>query len=250
MTIKELAVLTAIMLTLAACKKDEDPPTPTPAATTAEVKLALTFVNGATTFDPSAPFIDAHGRSVHITKLRFFLYGTVATNDEGDTVADLRDKILLADVLAASNTFTLGSMAPGHVHQVGLSLGLDESSSYGFPDQTTAPAPLNDVDMTWSWNVAMGRIFVKLEGFVDTNGNNIMDGDEGFQYHGIGPDMVPVQWSGLHHADVVAGTPWTIGLQLDVNTLVSELGLAGMYHNDDAEVQDLMQRLQAAITLH
>ncbi len=248
MRLHELAVLTALALSIAACKKDDDPPTPSPAPTTASMKLDVTFRNGAGPFDHTVPFTDGSGRSVRITKFRFYTQGLHLTDDEGDTVVDRLSSIHLVDMTTA-NSFDLGTIAPGHVHNAALKLGLDPVTSIGYPDQTTAPPPLDDADMTWAWNVAMGRVFVKLEGFVDANGDNIADSGEGFEYHGIGPNMVQVDWHEGFHADVAAGTTLTIPMVVDVNFLVSGLGLAGLFHNDDAEVQELLQRLGTSISV-
>lgn len=248
MDLRDLVIIATLTLSIAACKKDDDPPTPSPAPTTASLKLDVTFRNGAGSFDHTVPLTDGNGRSVRITKLRFYTQGFHLTNDEGDTVVDRLSSIQLVDVTTA-NTFDLGTIAPGHIHNAALKLGLDHVTSIGYPDQTTAPPPLDDADMTWAWNVAMGRVFVKLEGFVDANGNNIADSGEGFEYHGIGPNMVQVDWQEHFHADVAAGTTLTIPMIVDVNYLVSGLGLTGMYHNDDAEVQELIQRLSASISV-
>ena len=250
MNMNKFGLLALIGLSLAACKKDEEEapaPTPTPTPTTTNVNFSVAFMNGSSAFDPAVPFIIPGGQNVRITKLKFYLHDIHLMDDEGGSAAEFHDRILLVDALASSNTFALGTMSPGHVHNVEFNLGLDSISSYGFSDQTTAPVPLNDGDMTWAWNTAAGRMFVKLEGFVDANGNNAEDAGEAFQFHGIGPDMVPVADAMLIHGDAVAGGTVTLDAKLDVALLFSTLTLPGINHNDDAQVQQLMQNLAVAL---
>ncbi|MBX2973603.1 MAG: hypothetical protein KF797_10900 [Flavobacteriales bacterium] len=251
MNTNNILLIAGLAVALAACKKDKETPAPTaPVATTAAVKLSYTFVHGATPFDPAVPFTDADGRSVRITKLKFYAHDIHLVNDEHTTVAEFHDSIVLVNALNASNEFSLGTMAPGHVHEAEMAFGLDSASTYGYPDQVTAPVPLDDADMTWMWSTDAGRIFIKLEGFVDANGNNEQDAGEGFQYHAIGASLAPVPASFHFHRNAVAGSTFTIGLQVDVAELVGGLGLDGMFHNDGDQVHLLLDNLVRATSSH
>jgi hypothetical protein len=247
-----LAAMALLGLTITSCKKDaETPPSSTPSTpTTAMVSAHIGFVSGTAPFDPDTTFIDGQGRNVRITKLKFYAHDLHLVDDLDNTVGDFHDRIILVDAIAGTGHFDLGEMQASHVHEIHLAFGLDSASTYGHPDQTTAPAPLNDADMTWAWNVAMGRMFVKLEGFVDANGNNAPDSGEGFEYHGIGANMTPVHWHGHLHTDISGGSTHTFHLQLDVAALVDGLALDGMYHDDGAEIQQLMQALANALDTH
>ena len=250
MNAKNLAIIASMALAITACKKDEEPPTPSPTPnptpTTATIKMSYSFVNGAVPFDPTVSFTDGQGRRVRITKLKFYAHDVHLADDDGATVGEFHDKIVLANALNSTNVFDLGTMDPGHIHHVEFAYGLDSASSYGFPDQVTAPVPLNDADMTWMWNTAAGRIFIKLEGFVDANDNGTEDMGEGFQYHAIGAAMAPVPVDLHLHADAEAGNTVTLALKVNVNALVSDLSLTGMFHNDGEQTQLLLQKLAAA----
>lgn len=255
MNFKALTSMAFMALAITACKKDEEvAPTNnggTGTPTTASVKMSYSFTNGTAAFDHTVPFTDGTGRSVRITKLKFYAHDFHLTDDADVTVGEFHDKIVLVDALNGSNQFDLGTMAPEHVHNVELAFGLDSASSYGYPDQVAAPAPLNESDMTWAWNTAAGRIFIKLEGFVDNDGDNVLDtgaGDVAFQYHAIGAALDPLMGHFHIHQDVTAGSTFTIGLKLDMSTLVSGLSLDGMYHNDGAQTQLLLANLVAAST--
>ncbi len=250
MNSKTLAIAAISVLTLVACKKDEEAkpnPAPGPGATTSPVNLSINFMNGTQPFDAAQTFVDGDGRNVRITKLRFYAHDFHLTDDDGSTVGEFHDRIILADVLAANNTFSLGEMDPGHVHQVELAVGLDSASSYGYPDQLTAPAPLNDADMPWAWNTMAGRMFIKLEGFVDANDNDTQDDGEGFQYHAIGAAMAPIATHWHIHHDAEAGNAFNINLKVDMPTLVNGMALTGMNHNAGPENQQLLQNLVVAL---
>ncbi|HPF90618.1 MAG: hypothetical protein H6590_04125 [Flavobacteriales bacterium] len=247
MNFKALTSMAFMALAITACKKDEEvAPTNnggTGTPTTASVKLSYSFVNGATAFDPDTSVIHSAGRTVRITKLKFYAHDFHLTDDADVTVGEFHDKIVLVDALNGSNQFDLGTMAPEHVHNVELAFGLDSASSYGYPDQVAAPAPLNESDMTWAWSTSAGRIFIKLEGTMNDG-----SGDVPFQYHAIGAALDPLMGHYHIHQEVTAGSTFTIGLKLDLSTLVSNLALDNMYHNDGAQTQLLLANLVAATT--
>lgn len=204
-------------------------------------------MNGADAYDFNTPFTSDGGQSIRITKLKFYAHDFHLTDDDGATVAEFHDKIVLINAFAATNEFTLGDMDPGHIHNLELAIGLDSASSYGYPDQVTAPEPLNDADMTWMWSTEAGRMFVKMEGFVDQNGNNALDAGELFEFHGIGPDMTAVLSEDHIHEEVAGGTTVTLGLKVDVPTLFGGMVLPAIQHNDNAQVQTLMQNISTAL---
>lgn len=244
-------LLAMLAVAITGCKRDEEPPPAnggSETATTAEVELSYSFTVGTAPFDPSASFTDATGRQVRITKLKFYAYGVHLTDDMDNSVGQFA-AIMLVDPLSVSNRLDLGEMAPDHVHEAAISFGLDSASSYGFPDQMTAPAPLNVPDMTWMWNTAAGRIFAKLEGFVDADADNAFDaavGDVAFEYHAIGSALDPVIGQYHIHRTVTAGSVLSIALNLDVSALVSTLGLNGTFHGDGAETRRLLENLAVA----
>lgn len=247
----QMAIVALLATALTACKKDvETPPSSPITPPTTAISAHFTFLVGESAFDPAQTFTDTQGRAVRVTKLKFYAHGIHFTDDQGADAGHV-DRVILVDAAQGQAHIELGSLSPGHVHELHLALGLDSLSSYGHPDQATAPAPLNDADMTWAWNVAMGRMFVKLEGFVDLNGNNQLDAEETeFQYHGIGANMAPVHWHGHVHTDLNAGSAHMFHLQMDMAELVGGLALDGMYHDDGEQVQALMQALGSALHTH
>ncbi len=240
MKTSNILLIAGLAVSLAACHKGQVSPGEIP------VQLNYTFVNGAAPFTLNTPVVDGIGRSVWVTKLRFYAHDVRLVGSSGNTVAQLQDTIMYVDASNATTQFSLGSMAPAPLSQISLAYGLDDASSYGYPDQVAAPYPLNVADMTWMWNTAAGRIFIKLEGFVDGNDNAVQDEGEGFQYHAIGAALEPQVAEVPYAQNVVLGMPFTIRLKVDVATLVSTLGLNGMYHDDGAEIHRLLENLATA----
>lgn len=230
----------ALATALIACHKGQVTPNELP------VQLSYTFVNGAAPFALNTPFVDANGRTVRITKLKFYVHDVRISGSTGTVLAQLQDTIMLVDASNSTNQFSLGTMSAAQVGQVALAYGLDDASSYGYPDQVAAPYPLNVADMTWMWNTSAGRIFIKLEGFVDANANDVQDEGEGFQYHAIGASLEPQLTAVPYVHGMVLGTPFTIRLKVDVAQLVGTLGLNGMFHSDGAETHRLLENLASA----
>jgi len=229
MDLSKFAVLAMITLSLAACKKDEhqhpDPaPAPTPTPTTGTVKMAFTFVHGASLFNMNATYQDGAGNSVRFDKVKFYASNFHLTDDAGIEVGRFQDTYLLLDAAAASNVFTLGTMDPAHVHEVEFTLGLDSGTNHA--DPTLAEAPLNIPDMHWSWNPTAGYKFLNMEGHVDTNGDGDFDDatDGTFTYH-CATDALARPAMVMAHADVIAGGMVTVLANVDMAVVLQAMNV-------------------------
>lgn len=221
------------ILTLAACKKDEptDPAPAPPGASAASVRFALDVVNGDQPFDMNSTINDGQGNPIRITTLKFYLSAFHLTDDGGGMVAEFPSNVLLVDA-EGDNTFTLGNVDPGHIHQVHFTLGLDAELNYA--DPTLADHPLNIPGMHWSWNTNAGYKFLNLEGYVDVNDSGAFDEgiDIAFTYHCAQNQTQAVENPVIRnahlmaHADAVAGGTLTIGARLDMATLLNGVDLA------------------------
>lgn len=233
-------LIAGLAIVTTACHKGQVPPDGIP------VKLSYTFTNGPGAFNPEEPIVDGLGRTVWITKFKFYAHDVRLLGSDGNAVTQAQDSILFVDMDAATNELALGTMQPAQLSQVELAYGLNDQASYGYPDQVAAPYPLNVADMTWMWNTAAGRVFVKLEGFVDENANDTLDEGEGFQYHAIGAALEPERATVPYAQSIVLGAPFTIRLNVDMAALVSTLGLDGVYHDDGPQTQRLLENLADA----
>lgn len=222
----KLAVLALAALSLTACKKDdeEETVTPTPTPTTGTVKLAFTFVNGTDPFTINTTVQDGAGHNVRFSALKFYASDFHLADDADVEVGMFHEEVVLVDASASTNTFTLGSISPAHVHHLHMSLGLDAELNHA--DPTIAAAPLNDPTMHWSWNPAAGYKFLLMEGHVDGNNDGDFEDaeDASFTYH-CATDAL-LREAEIHlHAEVAAGAEATMQAQLDVARLISGLDL-------------------------
>ena len=227
MDLSKLGLLAMIALSLAACKKDEhqhaDPtPAPTPTPMAGAVKMAFTFVHGATPFNMNATHQDGAGNSVRFDKVKFYASNFQLRDEAGVEVAQFDDTYLLLDASATSNVFTLGTMDPAHVHEVEFTLGLDSGTNHA--DPTLAESPLNIPDMHWSWNPSAGYKFLNMEGHVDTNGDGDFDdaADGTFTYH-CATDALARTVMVTAHADVIAGGMVTVSANVDMAVLLQSM---------------------------
>ncbi|HEX2615894.1 MAG TPA: MbnP family protein [Flavobacteriales bacterium] len=215
---KIIACLAAGLVCITACKKDsEDPPaTPTPAPTTGTIKIGLGFHWGAPDFELGATYMDGAGHAIQIDALKFYL-SEMHLENGGNIIADFHDSFILADA-AEEASYTVGTAAPGSFDHVEIVIGLDSSTNHA--DPTLAEAPLNDPNMHWSWNPAVGYKFLLLEGRVDDDGDGVVDaGDPGFTYHCATDDALRVA-AAAHSATITAGGTTSMHVHLHVNELV------------------------------
>jgi len=238
-------------LAITACKKDEEtPPAPTPAPTTANMRMSFNFVKGTAPFDFNALHQDGMGRTIRFNTLKFYVSDVHLEDDDMNQVADFHDTYILVDASASSNAFDLGTMAAGHVHMVNFALGLDAATNHA--DPINAPYPLNIPGMHWSWNPAAGYKFLNMEGIVDGNGDGDMDDSEDvpFTYH-CATDALLREKHVHIHADVAAGSTVTLAAKVDVQLLLSGLDLLtnsvamGGGANNQAAMNNLVTAIDA-----
>ncbi len=227
MNMNKFSLLALIGLSLAACKKDEEEapaPTPTPTPTTGTVKMAFTFMHGTNAFDLNNTYQDGAGNNIRFDKVKFYASNIHLMDDAAAEVAHFHDTYLLLDASAASNTFTLGAINPGHVHEAEFTLGLDSETNHA--DPTLAEAPLNIPEMHWSWNPTAGYKFLNMEGHVDTNGDGDFDDatDGVFTYH-CATDAMAREAMVHIHADVTAGGTATLNAKVDMAVVLQSLNL-------------------------
>ena len=261
MNTKNLAIAAFVTLALAACKKDEEPtPIPTPpAATTGTVRLSMEIMNGMIPFDINTAYTDGAGNAIRFTTLKFYMSGTYVTNDTGATTGSFPSTFILVDAAQSGmNTFTLGTLAAGHVHELHFTLGLDDATNRA--DPTVAAYPLNIPGMHWSWNPTAGYKFMNMEGFVDVNGNGTFEAgtDVSFTYHCAQNEAqaaaAPVlRQSDIHvDSDLGVGQTLTMEAKLDVVALLAGIDLLAtpVAMGNGAGNQLLMDNLVTAITAH
>jgi hypothetical protein len=259
MNAKFIAAIAMATLTLVACKKDDtvEPTAPVPTPTTGSVALSVGFVKGMQPFDINAAHTDGAGNNIRFTTLKFYVSGASASNDDGVTVGAFNSTYILVDAAQPDqNTFALGSMNAGHIHELHFTLGLDDSTNR--TDPTLAAYPLNIPGMHWSWNPSAGYKFMNMEGYVDVNNNGTFeDGtDVSFQYHCAQNEAqaanAPVLREGFIdvHMDLMAGSALTVEAKVDVEALLAGVDLLSVpvAMGNFAGNQLLMDNLVTAIS--
>lgn len=229
MNMHTLALMAALALTVASCKRDEeeDPtPTPTPNPTTGTVNMSFTFLNGTDPYDINTTVQDGAGHNVRFNTLKFYASDFHLSDDLDAEVAEFHETVLLVDASATSNEFPLGTMSPAHVHEAHISLGLDSELNHA--DPTLAEYPLNVPGMHWDWNPAAGYKFLVMEGHVDGNSDGDFDDAEdlAITYH-CATDALLRETHVHIHADVDAGTTVTMQASVDVAKIISGLDFLG-----------------------
>lgn len=103
-------------------------------------------------------------------------------------------------VKADQSVYEVGEITAGHKHMVSFGVGVD--STQNFLDPTLAEAPLNpqSPNMHWSWNA--GYIFIRLEGQVDTDADDVPDTNFELHVGGIN-QYTPVMFEVMHEAEEV-----------------------------------------------
>lgn len=227
MNFKALTSMAFMGLAITACKKDEEvpPPPSTPTSTPGTVNMAFNLYNGDSPLDLDALYQDGFGHAIKFSKVKFYVSNVHLTDHADNVLGHFEDSYILVDAANADNTFALGSLNPAEVHhaQITLGLGPDVNNT----DPLTVGAPLNDPDMMWLWNASAGRMFLKLEGRVDQNGDGLIDdSDVNFTYHCLNLNNDLLREIEVHvHANVTAGATATLHTKVDLGVLVSGLDL-------------------------
>lgn len=229
MNSKNLAIIATMALAITACKKDEEAPSPsnsTPTPTTGTVNMGFNLFVGNDALDLNALYQDGAGHAIRFTKVKFYVSNVHVTDHDGNVLGHYEDKYILVDASNTSNTFTLGTLAPAEVHGAEITFGLAPEANNS--DPLTAEAPLNDPDMMWAWSASAGRMFLKLEGRVDNNGDgDVDDAEDGeFMYHCLNLNGDLLREVHVHvHDDVTAGGTAVLNTKVDLGVLVSGLDL-------------------------
>lgn len=219
----------------------------------------MEFMNGMVPFDFNAAHTDGAGNNIRFTSLKFYMSGAHVINATGATTGSFNSTYLLVDAeTPVLNTFILGSMTAGHVHELHFLLGLDEATNR--MDPTMAEYPLNIPGMHWSWNPTAGYKFMNMEGYVDVNDNGVYDAgtDVEFMYHCAQNESqavtAPVLRSGhlMVHEDLTVGGDLTVMGHVNMATLLTGMDLLAtpMAMGNGAGAQLLMDNLAASISSH
>ncbi len=117
-----------------------------------------------------------NGMATSFSTAQFYL-SQVQIGDHGDM--ESLDTYLL--ISPEKDHYEVGEIKAGHKHSLHFGVGVDSASNFLDPSTYEANHPLapKSPSMHWSWN--SGYIFIRLEGKVDTDGDDVLETD--FEFH-------------------------------------------------------------------
>jgi hypothetical protein len=186
-------------------------------------------VNGVPLEMDKTVFSIHNGKKVKITRADFYLSGITLIGNNQDSF-----KIDKSYVLSSA-------YEPNKVHAVGqyphnfsfnklsMDVGIDEETNHADPSVYSASHPLGPKtpDMHWGW--AGGYRFIALEGFVDSNGDDIPENI--FQFHGLGDILLFT--STINLTENHDPNSEVIVINLDYGKLFTNIAMTGnlIHHN-------------------
>lgn len=243
-----LMALAALAISVTSCKKDSDAePTPTPTPTevshNATIRLSLMFMKDTVGYTLDTVLHDSLGHALKLTAMRFYIGGGHALNDDDEEVGHFEQSILLVDADSATNNFLLGPIYASHIHAFHMDLGLD--SAVNHTDISGAAAPLNDAGM-YLGSASAGRIFVKVIGNADVNGDGTFE--QPISYTCSGDELLSEAHIHAHH-DIVEGETFTGEGMVNMAVLFAGINVAttATGTGSDAVCTRLVANLSGAI---
>lgn len=217
-----LFLLSLSALALAACKREEAEPDHDHGddhpVHTVDLRIKFVFKHGTHDYELASEYVDHLDHLYKIDTLRFLLSGLDVIDDGSAVLATYPDVRLLVDA-AGTNDFALGSLTAAHGHQIRFTLGL--SPALNDSDPTTAPAPLNDQTMHWGMGADEGYWFLVVKGRVDSNGDQLIDGNDNTFNYRCGTDALARAGWALMHAEIPDGGTFTVETAVDVERLLN-----------------------------
>lgn len=238
------------LLTLSACDSDKDvlpDPTPDPHPNTV-LTMAMHWTFGADPFSLDSIYHDDLGHLVRFDEIRFHAGAPVFLGEFGDTLYTFPDNQHLISAEDGVTIRTIGEV-DAHLHTMVLTLGLDSAANH--TDPSVSPEPLNDFLLWWGW--ATGRVFLRVVGKVDSNGDGTIDALDNDITYDVGRDQLLRRRELLIEADADVGGNVIVDLGMDVQRLIQGIDMVAdpVTHTDDDPVlaQTLMDNLVESITV-
>lgn len=232
-----VALAALIIVGFSSCKKDED-------KDENSTHLKVHYKVGSEDFSYNTNYTIG-GVAVKFDLAQFYL-STIKLGDNAYT-----DKYVL---VKPGEETDLGYTAPGDYHMFSFNVGVDEmTNSQTETDFTNRasddPLAIQSPKMHWSWNA--GYLFLKIEGMVDTDGDNTPE--TVLQFHIGSNDMLRA--ISLHsHATVEDKSTTEIELNFDLEKLLTGVDLKTEYSthtmNNKPLAKKIMDNLSSALSAH
>lgn len=191
--LNSLCMTAAVLLLLSGC----DSSAPTRGSTNLTLNLKPE-VNGSELSTNSSATYDVNGATISFTSARMYLSEVTllesettsittdgepltvpAKNEDDEDVSHtVRDKIVLVKQDAGVNLYDLGAWPSGEYIGIRFKVGIAGTTNRVDPSQVPAEHPLakqTDRNNHWNWNA--GYLFLRIDGKVDVDNDNIPDDD-------------------------------------------------------------------------
>ncbi|MCB0769571.1 MAG: hypothetical protein KDC00_04105 [Flavobacteriales bacterium] len=226
MTVPRILLFAMWVIVGVACKR-EDPLPPKDMNTVVSngtASLRFTFTNNGSPMVMDSVYSDGVGNLIRIDKLKFFISDIELIDADHVGMIGFEETYLLIDASAQDNTFVLGTVPTGHVHQVHVMIGLAPSMNH--TDPLYAPAPLNSTDMHWRDDPPAQFKFLNLEGRVDGNADGDLDDPEDVRFIRYCATDELVRETLFHTSvDIAEGDHATIEVDVDLGVLMQGVDL-------------------------
>jgi hypothetical protein len=217
---RSIFVIGLLILSVSCSKTKTPEPIPTPDSDTAPVlQMKFHHKTGANNFSFGDEFTDDFGTKFNFNRASIYISRPIFMGHSlADTVFKAMNTYFL--VTPAKETYSIGTVSPGHYHYCTFGIGVDSVANHSDPSIYLAGHALAYQSPSTHWNWNSGYIFTILEGQYDGNNDGIIDpndpaSDPMFTYH-IGLNSLYRQQPNLVvHADVEVNKTTTFSFTID-----------------------------------
>ena len=230
-------LLSAAVLLLAGCDSDKDvlpDPTPDPHPNTV-LAMAMHWNFGTEVFSLDSIYEDEFGHKLRFDLIEFYLAHPVFLGEFGDTLASFPTNVHLVSAGDGATIRTIGEV-DAHLHEVNWTVGLDSATNHTDPATYASGHPLNDFTLWWGW--LTGRVFLRVTGKVDSNGDGLLTAADNDVLYDVGRDTLLRHRQLLIEADADVGGTVIVDFNVDVQRMIQGIDVAAnsITHTDDNPV--------------
>lgn len=216
-----LFFLAVSLIGFTACDKNDDETS----TDFAEVDFHFNYLVNGAAYTPGEVY-DINGTKVSFETVNFYIGDMTFMPEEGDPTAFSGDHLLITPDAGHQE---VGEVEAGHYHMVSFFVGVTENANNQTETDFTSrdasdPLAEQTPSMHWSWN--SGYKFVRIDGSVDTDGDDIPD--TGLVFH-LGTDNRRTTLQFMSHRDLEKGSN-EVEFDFDIAKLFTNIDLSTNYN--------------------
>jgi hypothetical protein len=172
-------------------------------------------------FNYGTVYEDQSGTAVEVTRVQYYMSGLVVTHDGGQETS-LTDVYILAS--GNISHYSINAYNVSSLESFRFDLGVDEPTNHLDPNSYASSHPLapKNPNMHWGWSA--GYKFLAIEGYIDTNGDQVPD--QKFEFHVVGNDNYLQNVGNITTAGTSSGSFLTVDLRVNVAKWLKDVDLA------------------------